>query len=100
MSYSCDVCHKTIKRKSKSSHFESNLHREFDRCKHKKLRIENPKRNHIDEIFYAYIIEHNKNYEICLMEYEFKLYFKDVHFCPYITSELYSIKTMCYWYKF
>ena len=34
------------------------------------------------------------------MKYEFKLVFIDNQYCPYITSELYSDKTMCSWYKF
>ena len=93
MSYYCD---KTIKLKSKKSHFKSNIHKEFDRCKHIKLTIENSNINDIDEIFYAYNIEQNKIYYY-LLECEFKLIFKDYHYCPYVTSELYSNRTMCYW---
>ena len=93
MSYYCD---KTIELKSKSSHFKSNIHKEFERCKNIKLTIENPNINDIDEIFYAYNIEHNKKYYY-LMECEFILIFNDYQFCPYVTSELYSNRTMCYW---
>ena len=33
------------------------------------------------------------------MQCEFKLGFNDFQCCLYVTSELYSIKTMCFWYK-
>ena len=33
------------------------------------------------------------------MKCEFTLVFNDNQYCPYVTSELYSNKTMCYWYK-
>ena len=59
MSYYCYVCDKPIKNKSKIQHFKSNTHKEFD--KHIKLTTENPNINDIDEMFYAYIIENNKN---------------------------------------
>ena len=63
MSYYCDVCDKTITHKPLNKHFESKIHEEFDRCKHIKLTIENPNMNDTDEIFYAYIIEHNKKHD-------------------------------------
>ena len=47
---------KTIKLKSKNEHFKSNTHKDFDKCKHMKLTIENPDINGVDDIFYAYII--------------------------------------------
>ena len=34
-----------------------------------------------------------------LMKCEFKLILNDNQYCPNITSELYSSKTMCYWHK-
>ena len=34
------------------------------------------------------------------MKCEYKLVFNANQYCPYVTSELYSKKTMCYWYKF
>ena len=34
------------------------------------------------------------------MKFEFILVFNDNQYCPYVTSELYSNKRMCYWYKF
>ena len=62
MSYSCDTCDKTIKPKSKSNHLKSLCHREFDKGKHMKITIENPYINYADDIFYSYIIEHNKEF--------------------------------------
>ena len=49
---------------------------------------------------YAYIIERNEQCDYYLMKCEFELVFNDKQFCPYVTSELYSNKTMWYWYKF
>ena len=100
MSYFCNVCDKTIKLKSKNKHVKSNSHKEFDKCKHIKLTIENPNINERDEISYAYIIEHNETFDFYVMKCEFILIFDDNQYCPYITSELFSIKTMCYWYNF
>ena len=51
MSYYCDVCDKAIKLKSKCSHFKSNIHKSFDRCKLLILTIENPNINDIDVFF-------------------------------------------------
>ena len=48
MSYYCSVCDKTIKHKSKTNHFKSLFHKEFDRCKQIKLTILNPDINKID----------------------------------------------------
>ena len=42
MDYFCDVFDKFIKPKSKYNHFKSNTHKEFDKCKHMELAIENP----------------------------------------------------------
>ena len=37
MTYFCNMCDKTIKYKSKNKDFNSNAHKIFDRCKHKKI---------------------------------------------------------------
>ena len=100
MSYYCDVCDKTIKHNCKNKHFKSKTHNDFVKCKHIKLTFENPNINNLDEIYYTYIIELNRKYDYYLMKREFILIFNDNQYCPYITSELYSDKTMCYWYKF
>ena len=62
------------------------------------LTIENLNINDIDEMFYAYIIEHKK-YDYYLMKCEFILVFNDNQFFHYVASVLYSNKTMCSWYK-
>ena len=63
MGYFCDVCDKSIRPKSKYKLFKSNDQNQVDRCKHIELMFENPNINNIDEIFHAYIIEHNKKYD-------------------------------------
>ena len=60
MDYYCEVRDKFIKPKSKYTHFKSNIQKELDKCKHIQLTIENPNTNSIDEIIFAYIIEHKK----------------------------------------
>ena len=57
MDYYCEVYDKYMKHKSENRHFKSTIHKEFDRCKHIKLTIENPNINNVDEVSYAYNIE-------------------------------------------
>ena len=45
--------------------------------KHIKLTIENLNINDIDEIYYAYFIEHNKEYDYYLVKCELKIIFND-----------------------
>ena len=61
MDYYCKVCDKSVKIKNKFKHLKSKPHREFDKCKHIKLTIRNPLIKDVDRIFYAYIIEDEKN---------------------------------------
>ena len=49
--------------RAKKKHLKSNILKEFDKCKHMELNIENPDINNVDEVFYAYIIQHNKEYD-------------------------------------
>ena len=51
MSYNCEVCYRFVKPTSKYKHFISNIHKEFDKCKHIKITIENPDINNIDRAF-------------------------------------------------
>ena len=88
MDYYCEVCDKYMKPKSKYKHFKPNIHKEFDKGKHRKLTTENPNINDIDEIFNACIIEDNKKYDCYLLKCDFKLVFKDNHYYPYVTSAL------------
>ena len=59
MSYYCDCCYKTIKLISKK-HFKSFTHKEFDKCKHITLTIENSDLKKIDNTVNEYIIEYDK----------------------------------------
>ena len=42
----------------------------------------------VDEVFYLYLIEHNKKFDHYVVKCEFKLLFNDYEFCPHITSKL------------
>ena len=99
MDYYCEICEQFIKPKSKNKHFKSNIHEEFDICQHRKLTIENPDINDVDRAFFAYIIEHKKKFDYCLMKYQYKLVFNDYQYYPYIASKLADNKTRCSWYK-
>ena len=48
MDYYCDMCDKFIKPKTKNKHFNSNIHKKFDLCKHMELTIETPNINNVD----------------------------------------------------
>ena len=61
MEYYCEVCDNFIKPKSKNKQYKSNTHEEFHECKHMELTTENPDINNDDEVFYAYIIQHNED---------------------------------------
>ena len=52
MDYYCDVCVIFIKPKSKYKHCKSNSHKEFDKCEHIKLTIENIDINDVDIAFF------------------------------------------------
>ena len=90
----CDVCDKFINPKSKIKHCESSTHEEFDKCKHMELTIENPDINNVDEVFYAYIIQHKKQYDHHLIKGHFKIVFKDNLYKDWIRSNLFNNKTM------
>ena len=66
MEYFCDVCDKFIKPKRKDNYFKSNTHKEVDKCKHMELIIEDPDINSVDEVFFADVIQHNKEYDYYL----------------------------------
>ena len=42
MNYYCDVCDKFIKVQSKKKHYDSNIHEQFDKCKHIDQLLKNP----------------------------------------------------------
>ena len=57
------MCKINLSNLSKKKRFKSNTHKETDKCKHMELTIEKPHKNNVDEIFYAYIVQHNKKYD-------------------------------------
>ena len=64
------------------------------------LTIENPDINNVDEIFYAYIIQHNKHYDHFLIKCHFKLVFNLYQCGTWIKSNLFNNKTMMSWKKY
>ena len=77
MGYYCYVFDKFIKPKSKCTHFLSNARKNFDKCEHMEITIENLDLNNNDEVFYAVNIQYNKQYDHYLIKCHFKLVFID-----------------------
>ena len=100
MDYYCEVCDKFFKPKNKYKHFESNSQNEFDKSKHIELTIENPDINNVDEVFYAYLIQHNKEYDYYLIKCHFKLVFNDNQHSEFVKSNFFDNKTMISWQNF
>ena len=100
MDHYCGICDKTIKIEYKNKQNNSKLDKEFEKCDNIVLSLTKVDINDVDNIFYSYIIEHNKKFEHYFMKCDFKLVSNDNQFCPSVASELYSIETMCSWYKF
>ena len=61
------------------------------------LTIENPEVNNIDEVFYAYVIQHNKEYDYYHIKCHFKLAFKDYQYSTYVKCNLFDYKTLVSW---
>ena len=57
MDYQCEISDIFIKTQSKHEHFMSNSHKEFNKCKHTKLTLENPDINNVGGAFFEHIIE-------------------------------------------
>ena len=64
------------------------------------LTIENPDINNVDEVFYAYIIQHNKKYDCYLIKCHFKLVFNDNQHSEYGKSNWFDKKTVTSWQNF
>ena len=94
MDYYCEVNDKSINSKSKYKHFKSNIHEEFDICKHMELTFENPNIDNLDEVLYPYITQHSKQYDHYLIKCHFKLVFNDNQYSVWIKSNLFNNKTM------
>ena len=80
--------------------FKSNTHKEFDKGKLTELTIENIDINNVDEVSYAYIIHHNKEYDYDLIKCHFKLVFNDNQHSENVKSDLFDNKTMFSWQNF
>ena len=63
------------------------------------LTIENPDTKNVDEVFYAYIIQHNKEYDY-LIKCHFKLVLNDNQCSTCVKSNLFDNKTMISWQNF
>ena len=87
MDYYCDVCDKTIKINSQSKPLKSVTHNEFEKCVRIKHTIENPDFFALDSIFKDYITNHNKRFDLYVVESVFNLVF-DTEFHPHIRSDL------------
>ena len=96
----CDVCDKFVKPKSRYKHFKSNILKEFDKCTHMELTIENLDIHNVDEVFYAYILQLNKQYDHYLIKCHFKLVFNDNQYSTWNKSHLFINKTMNSWRKY
>ena len=99
MDYYCDVCDKFIEPKSKIKPFKSNTQKKFDQCKQMEIIIENPDLNNVDEVFHAYNIQHNKEYDYYGIKCHFKLALNDNQPSTYVRSNLFDNKTMISWKK-
>ena len=97
MDFYCEMCDMFIKPKNKYNHFKSKSHQEFDKCKHIILSLKDIDINSLDEAFYLFIIEHNKNFDYNLVKCQFKLVFNDYEYYPYVTSKLSDNETLIPW---
>ena len=70
MHYYCEACKTFIKSNSKYKHFKSNTHKQFERCKHIELSIENPSINDIDRLFFHTLWNKIKNVIIILLNFK------------------------------
>ena len=64
------------------------------------LTFENPDINKVDEVFYANIFQHNKEYDFYLIKCHFNLVFNDNQYSTYVKFNLFGDKTMSFWQNF
>ena len=62
--------------------------------------IENPDINNVDEVCYAYIIQHKKQNEYYLIKRHSKIVFNDNQSNTYVKSNLFDNKTKISWQNF
>ena len=91
------MCDKSIKLESKFKQFKSKTHKEFNKCKHLELTIENPNTKDVDRFFYGYNIQHKKEYDYYLIKCRFIIVFSDNQYSTYVKSNLVDKKTIISW---
>ena len=64
------------------------------------LTIKNPDIYNVDEVFYAYNIQHNKYYDHFFIKCHFKLVFNDNQYSTWIKPDLFNKKRMISWKKY
>ena len=69
-------------------------------CKHMELTIEILDINNVDEVFYVYVLQLNKQYSHYLINCQFQLVFNDNRYNTWIKSNLFSSKTLFSWKKY
>ena len=97
MRYSCDICLRDIKKKSKYSHLKSKSHKEFEKYKHIILSLKNVDIKDVDEILYLYMIEHNKKFNHYLIKGQFKSVFNNNQDCKYLITNMINNSTNISW---
>ena len=97
MIYSCDICLKDIKKKSKDSHLKSKSHKEFEKYKHILLSLKNVDIKDFDEILCLYMKDHSKKFNQYLLKGDFKLVFNDNQDCKYIKTGMIDTRTFISW---
>ena len=85
--------------KSKYKLFKSNKLKEFDKCKHMELTIDNLDINNVDEVFCVYFIQHKKQYDHYIFKCYFKLVFNDNQYSTWIRVNFFNNKTTISWKK-
>ena len=100
MDYYCEVCDKFVKPTSKYKPFKSNVHKEFNKGEYMELILENPDINNVNDVLYAYIIQHNKEYEYYHIKCNFILVFNVNQFSEKVTSNFFDSETMNSWQNF
>ena len=86
-----------MKMKNKYSHLKVKSHKKFENYKHIILSAKNIDIKDVDEIFYLYMIDHNKKFNNYLIRGEFKLVFNDNQDCNFLTTGMIDFKTCISW---
>ena len=97
MRYYCEKCLRDNGKTSKYSHLNSKSHKEFEKFKHIILSLKNVDVKFVDEIFYLYMINHNKKFNHYLLKGEFKSVYNNNKDCKYIITGMIDNKTFISW---